>query len=161
MLLEQISADFEMKEHLITKQFEDQIQALVENLDKKENQIQQKEKKWMEIERVVMVYAAEDEELKQRFRELRFVLIPDAKISSTVAINTKLETECALLHEEINRLRQYLTDPFLHYDKLQDKISKHQQRKAADSEPIERPQMESYDVGSNAQKIRKHVPKEM
>lgn len=39
LLLEQISADFEMKEHLITKQFEDQIQALVENLDKKENQI--------------------------------------------------------------------------------------------------------------------------
>ena len=77
LLLEQINADFKMKEHMISRTFEEQIAELKEILEKKEAHMQTKEKKWLEIEEIMEEYAADDEELREKFREIRISIRPD------------------------------------------------------------------------------------
>lgn len=63
LLLEQMNADSKVKEHMITRQLEETIDDLNERLEKKEHYMQQKEKKWMEIEEIMIEYAQDDDEL--------------------------------------------------------------------------------------------------
>lgn len=66
-------------------------------------------------------YAVDDEELRDKFRELKISLKPDQKISNTVWENEKVKRECRSLQSEINRLRKILISPNLNYDKFDDK----------------------------------------
>lgn len=66
-----------MKEHKITIGFEEQIAELKESLDRKEHYMQQKERKWVQIEDIMEEYAQEDEELRDKFRELKLNIRPN------------------------------------------------------------------------------------
>lgn len=113
-----------MKEHKITIGFEEQIEDLKESLDRKEHYMQQKEKKWVHIEDIMEEYAQEDEELRDKFRELKINIRPNQIISNTVYENETLRRECKYLKTEIERLRKMLLNPLLQYDKFEDRITR-------------------------------------
>jgi hypothetical protein len=46
-------------------------------LERKENFMQGKEKKWIEIEEIMEEYAEDDEELRDKFRELKINTRPN------------------------------------------------------------------------------------
>ena len=124
MLLEQINADCKMREHKITLGLEEQVADLKESLDRKEHYMQQKERKWVQIEDIMDEYAQEDEELREKFRELKLNIRPNQIISNTVYENETLRRECKYLQNEIERLRKMLLDPISTYDKFEDRITR-------------------------------------
>jgi hypothetical protein len=50
---------------------------LKETLEKKETHLQGKEKKWLEIEEIMDEYAQDDEELREKFRQIRVNIRPE------------------------------------------------------------------------------------
>jgi|TARA_B110000305_G_C18888352_1_gene380737 hypothetical protein len=62
---------------LITFRFEEEVADLKEKLERKEHYTQNKEKKFIEIEEIMEEYAVDDEELRDKFRELKISLKPD------------------------------------------------------------------------------------
>ena len=75
----------------------------------------------MEIEEIMAEYAAEDEELREKFRDLRVIVRSNQPISNVVHLNEKLEKESVYYQMELKRLREILLDPKRPYDKLDDK----------------------------------------
>ena len=106
---------------MITRTLEESLSELNEELQKKEEYLQSKEKKWMEIEEIMAEYAAEDEELREKFRDLRVIVRSNQPISNVVHLNEKLEKESVYYQMELKRLREILLDPKRPYDKLDDK----------------------------------------
>lgn len=86
--------------------------------------MQQKERKWVQIEDIMEEYAQEDEELRDKFRELKLNIRPNQIISNTVYENETLRRECKYLKTEIERLRKMLLNPLLTYDKFEDRITR-------------------------------------
>lgn len=69
------------------------MQELKDKLERKEFIIQVKEKKWMEVEKILEEYLEEDVELKQKLFELRINMSSNKKkISNVVEENAKLKT---------------------------------------------------------------------
>ena len=46
--------------------------------------MQTKEKKWLQVEQVLKYYIEEDEELADRFKELKLIVNGDTKLTSVV-----------------------------------------------------------------------------
>lgn len=46
--------------------------------------MQSKEKKWLDIEKILKYYIEEDDELRDRFRELKIIIDGNIKLSSVV-----------------------------------------------------------------------------
>ena len=61
-----------------------------EKLDRKEFFMQQKEKKWLQVEQVLKYYIEEDDELADRFKEMKLIITGDTKLTSVVGQNEKL-----------------------------------------------------------------------
>ena len=74
--------------------------------------MQSKEKKWLEIERILEEYIYEDLELAQKFEELKIHLTPEQKLTNVVMENENLKRDLAKVYREIDRMRANLTDPF-------------------------------------------------
>jgi uncharacterized coiled-coil DUF342 family protein len=86
---------------------------LREKLERKEYFMQNKEKKWNEVEKILEEYVEEDDELREKLYELRVNVYSNKKISNVVEENEKLKYELDEAHEEIGRLRkQVLTIGF-------------------------------------------------
>ena len=119
LLLEQLNADSKVKEHMITRQLEETIDELNEKLEKKEHYMQQKEKKWMEIEEIMIEYAQDDDELQEKFRELKVNIRQNQQISNVVYENEVIKNECTKLQNEIKRLKRLLMNPMERFDKHQ------------------------------------------
>ena len=66
---------------------EQEIKELQEKLDRKEFFMQQKEKKWLQVEQVLKYYIEEDDELADRFKEMKLIITGDTKLSSVVGQN--------------------------------------------------------------------------
>ena len=67
------------------KSLEEETKELQEKLERKEFFMQTKEKKWMQVEQVLKYYIEEDEELADRFKELKLIVQGDTKLNSVVA----------------------------------------------------------------------------
>lgn len=52
--------------------------------------MQQKEKKWLQVEQVLKYYIEEDDELADRFKEMKLIITGDTKLTSVVGQNEKL-----------------------------------------------------------------------
>ena len=74
--------------------------------------MQSKEKKWLEIETLLAEYIAEDEDLRDKFQELKMVIQGDVKISNIVGENDRYKNELVKAYREIDRLRETLINPF-------------------------------------------------
>ena len=57
-------------------------------------------------------YIEEDDELADRFREMKLIIQGDTKLTSVVGHNDKLTKELAKAHRKIDNLREKLSDPF-------------------------------------------------
>lgn len=68
--------------------------------------MQSKEKKWMEVEKIIEEYAEEDDELREKLYELRVNVFSNKKISNVVEENEKLKLQLNEAHDEITRLRK-------------------------------------------------------
>ena len=68
---------------------------------------------WLNIEKILKEYTDEDQELRQKFRELKFSVIHERRISNYVYSCEKMKKECKKLKGEIDRLRNLLTTPHL------------------------------------------------
>ena len=81
-----------------------------DKLDRKEFFMQNKERKWAEIEKILEEYVEEDDELRDRLLELRVnvTAASSKKISNVVQENDKLKQQLDDAHEEIGRLRKQL-----------------------------------------------------
>ncbi len=79
-----------------------------DKLERKEFFMQNKEKKWLEVEKILEEYAEEDEELREKLYELRVNVFTNKKISNVVEENEKLKIELDSALEEIGRLRKKL-----------------------------------------------------
>lgn len=55
----------------------------------------------MEIEEIMAEYAAEDEELREKFRDLRVIVRSNQPISNVVHLNEKLEKESVYYQMEL------------------------------------------------------------
>lgn len=67
-------------------------------------------------------YAEDDEELRDKFRDLKINTRPNQIISNVVFENEKMRRECKYLQNEMQRLRKILLNPGLKYDKLDDRL---------------------------------------
>ena len=72
--------------------------------------MQNKERKWLEIEKILEEYVQEDDELKEKLIELRVNVSAAGakKISNVVQENDKLKVQLDNAHEEIEKLRKKL-----------------------------------------------------
>jgi predicted nuclease with TOPRIM domain len=72
--------------------------------------MQNKERKWLEIEKILEEYVHEDDELRDKLLELRVNVTAAStkKISNVVQENEKLKVRLDNAHEEIARLRNRL-----------------------------------------------------
>jgi hypothetical protein len=68
--------------------------------------MQHKEKKWIEVEKILEDYVEEDEELKEKLFELRINVESNKKISNVVVENEKLKVELIEVHSELSRFRK-------------------------------------------------------
>ncbi len=68
--------------------------------------MQNKEKKWLEVEKILEEYVEEDEELREKLYDLRVNVFSNKKISNVVEENEKLKYELDEAHTEIGRLRK-------------------------------------------------------
>jgi hypothetical protein len=110
LILEQITADFKIQEHMGIRQLEEQLREIREKMAKNETYMQSKEKKWLEIERIISEYAQNDSELEMKLRDIKFMIRADNSIYNVVYENESMERKCGLLQKEMNRLRQILLD---------------------------------------------------
>jgi len=79
---------------------------LKDKLERKEYFMQNKERKWLEVEKILEEYVEEDDELREKLFELRVNVHSNKKISNVVVENDKLKYELDEAHAEIGRLRK-------------------------------------------------------
>ena len=68
--------------------------------------MQNKEKKWFEVEKILEEYIEEDDELREKLYELRINVESNKRITNVVEENENLKHELDNAHEEIGRLRR-------------------------------------------------------
>ena len=86
--------------------------------------MQSKERKWHDIEVIMEEYIEDDDELRDKFRELRINVRASQRISNVVTENERLEHQCRKFQKEIKRLRSLLLNPRVKYDRVDDRILK-------------------------------------
>jgi len=118
-----MTSDIKAKEQEERHVLESNISDLKEKLERKEFFMQSKEKKWIEIERLLQEYLDEDQDLKDRFAELRINILPNQKITNVVEDNEQLKVELGKAYREIDRMRLNLLDPFNHKRRRQTNIN--------------------------------------
>ena len=94
------------------KSLETEIKELHEKLDRKEFFMQSKEKKWLDIEKVLKYYIEEDDELADRFKDMKMIISDETPLTSVVYENEKLKNELAKAYRKVDRYRSKLCDPF-------------------------------------------------
>jgi hypothetical protein len=108
LLQEQLGFEAKVKEREEIQMYEEQIAEMNDKLDRKEFFMQNKERKWLEIEKILEEYVHEDDELRDRLLELRVNVSAAStkKISNVVQENDKLKVQLDNAHEEIARMRK-------------------------------------------------------
>ena len=93
LLQEQLAFEAQVKEREERQGYEEQIADFKDKLDRKEFFMQNKERKWLEIEKILEEYVQEDDELKEKLIELRVNVSAAGakKISNVVQENDKLK----------------------------------------------------------------------
>jgi len=108
LLQEQLSYEAKLKEREEIQMYEELVAEMKDKLDRKEFFMQNKERKWLEIERILEEYVREDDELRDRLLELRVNVSASStkKISNVVQENDKLKVQLDNAHDEIQRMRK-------------------------------------------------------
>lgn len=73
LIQEQINDDLKVKEKENECQWHERILELIQKLERKEYIMQTKEKKWHEVEKIMVEYARADMDLREKLAELRYI----------------------------------------------------------------------------------------
>jgi hypothetical protein len=90
----------------------EKISSLEEKLDRKEYFLQAKEKKWLQVEKILEEFVIEDDDLKERLADLRIHVLPRTKLTNVIQKNETLRGDLNKAYREIDRLRKVMIDPF-------------------------------------------------
>ena len=95
------------------KLLEQEVRETQEKLDRKEYQLQMKEKKWIEVESILKTYVNEDAELADTLREMKMVIVTGetTRLTSVVSENEVLKADLAQAYRQIDKLRNKIVDP--------------------------------------------------
>lgn len=93
LLLQQLNFEASVKEREQQQNYEEMMAEMKDKLDRKEFFMQNKERKWLEIEKILEEYVEEDDELRDKLLELRVNVTAAStkKISNVVGENEKLK----------------------------------------------------------------------
>lgn len=113
LLNEQISEQRLARADDERKLIETQVRELEEKLDRKEYQLQIKEKRWIEVESILKGYVAEDAELEEKLREMKMTIasLDSLKITTVVCENEALKADLARAYRQVDLLRAKIVDP--------------------------------------------------
>ena len=87
LIMEQISEELQAKEDELANNLEEQVKELKEKLERKEYFMQSKEKKWLEVEKLLAVYTKDDLELKKTLADMRVRVESTKKITNVIEDN--------------------------------------------------------------------------
>lgn len=110
LLLSQLNFEAQLREREQQQLYDEMLGEMKDKLDRKEFFMQNKERKWLEIEKILEEYVEEDDELRDKLLELRLNVTASSakKITNVVSENDKLKVQLDNAHEEIGRLRKQL-----------------------------------------------------
>jgi uncharacterized coiled-coil DUF342 family protein len=103
-----VNSELQAKDQEGLAMLEEQLQELRDKLERKEFFMQNKEKKWLEVEKILQEYAEEDDELREKLYDLRVNVFSNKKISNVVEENEKLKMSLDQANEEVARLRKQI-----------------------------------------------------
>ena len=148
LLMQQLQFEAQLKEREEIQMYEEQIADFKDKLDRKEFFMQNKERKWLEIEKILEEYVHEDDELRDKLLELRVNVSAAStkKISNVVQENEKLKVKLDNAYEEIGRLRKKLlnvdsldqqhpnVDPLSHREEYKNEIEEEEDEEDGEEE---------------------------
>lgn len=101
LLLEQINNEVMLKEAETNRILNEKIQELRELLERKETMFQAKEKKWAEVERILVTYARKDLDLRQKLTDIKYICDdPSSKRRITTIVNENENLQKQLLEKQ-------------------------------------------------------------
>lgn len=101
-----------MKEAETNRILNEKITELKEILERKETLFQSKEKKWAEVEKIVVVYARKDLELREKLTDIKYICDDPSskrKITTVINENDDLHRKVEEYKKEIDELREQMT----------------------------------------------------
>ena len=119
MFYQQVAIDCEAKIDDEKLPLLEKIKELEEKVERKEYFLQQKEKKWGEVEKILDELAIDDDDLKDELAKLRIYVLPLTKMSNVVTKNDELLNDLAHAYREIDHLRNVFLDPFARKKKIE------------------------------------------
>lgn len=102
-----------MQEADKTDQLERRITELRDNLDRKEQYMQSKEKKWHEVELALLPIYDQNPEIFDKMQELKINCDKVPRISNVVGMNERLAKRISREQKKLIKLRKLLTDPYI------------------------------------------------
>lgn len=122
-LINDIEKDHKERE----KELTERVEEIKVKLERTENMFQNKEKKWGELERIVVNYARKDLDLRNKLSEIKYICDdPSSKrrITTVVEENARLKTELEEIKSEMGDLRSHIeyakSNPTCLYDEDDD-----------------------------------------
>ena len=124
----------EIREKEKEKELLERTEEVKVKLERTENMFQSKEKKWSELERIVVGYARKDHDLRKKLSEIKYIWDdPSSKrrITTVVEENENLKSQLDVMEKELNDLKIQVTyaksNPTWMYDDEDDefKITMH------------------------------------
>ena len=134
LVLKKINIEMEIREKEREKELNERVEEIKVKLERTENMFQSKEKKWGELERIVVGYARKDHDLRKKLSEIKYICDdPSSKrrITTVVEENQNLKSQIDLMEKEMIDLRSQVTyvksNPTCMYDDEEDlfKITMH------------------------------------
>lgn len=93
------------------KELRERIEEVKVKLERTENMLQNKEKKWSELERIVVTYARKDHDLRKKLTEIKYICDdPSSKrrITTVVEENAELKSKLENMKSEMEELKSHI-----------------------------------------------------
>lgn len=111
LVLNKLIYDMELRQEEKLKEVNERSEEIKVKLERTENMFQSKEKKWSELERIVVTYARKDHELRKKLTEIKYICDdPSSKrrITTVVEENEVLKSQIDEMEMELDNLRKDL-----------------------------------------------------
>lgn len=112
LVYEQINCQLLMQESDKVDGLERRIMELTENMDRREQYMQTKEKKWGEVENYLQTLYDDNEELFYKMQDLKLTIEGDVKITNIITENEKVKKRNKVTKKKLKSLRKRLLDPY-------------------------------------------------
>jgi hypothetical protein len=111
LITEQLTKNLEREEAEIVFEFKNKIADLTDELDRKEFFLQAKEKKWSDLEKIVVEYARNDNRLRDKLDEIKYICDDPSskrKISTVFYENEELKKHLSELQTQLDDVKSHV-----------------------------------------------------